>query len=415
MKKTALLFITIVCFHLENMAFTLSPEAKISILTCSPGSELYSLFGHTAIRVNDPSNDYDQVFNYGTFDFKTRHFYLKYAQGLLPYYLSKSSFDHFMEMYRMEERSVYSQTLLLDSVQKQTLFDLLLDNYLPQNRAYLYNFLFDNCTTRSRDIIARSLPGKVEWNLPDNGKNFWNLLDEYLQTSPWVQWGIHTILGQRGNRPATPFQYMFLPDYFMYGLNSARYDNKNLAANVSVLYQASEKPVTTPWYLAPVFIFAFCVFLIILSIYKSNSRSLLNTVSVPMFLFSGIVGCLIVFLGIFTEHPMTAPNWNILWANPLNLFVWPFLLRKNPIGKFAVYYLHLYLVLLATALPVWMFTQPAPPVATLSLVILLFYLCLQMEKRLLLKKSKLLEYPKITSKFATMRQWWHSSVGRAKD
>ena len=100
--------------------------------------------------------------------------------------------------------------------------DRLEENLLPQNRYYLYNFLFDNCTTRSRDILLKSLPDSVAWNMPDVNKNFWNLLDEYLQASPWVQWGIHTILGQRGNRTATTFQYMFLPDYLMYGLKNAR-------------------------------------------------------------------------------------------------------------------------------------------------------------------------------------------------
>lgn len=380
MKKIVLLFIIIVCCHLENRAFTLSPEAEISILTCSSGSELYSLFGHTAIRVHDPRANYDQVFNYGTFDFQTPHFYLKYAKGLLPYYLAKSSFDHFMEMYKMDERSVYSQTLLLDSLQKQTLFNLLLDNYRPQNRAYLYNFLFDNCTTRSRDILVKSLPGKIEWNLPDTGKNFWNLLDEYLQASPWVQWGIHTILGQRGNRQASPFQYMFLPDYLMYGLNSAQYNHRRLATDATILYQAPENSVPNPWYFTPVFVFAFGVLLIILILYKSKSRCLLNTVTVLMFLFSGIVGCLIVFLGAFTEHPMTAPNWNILWANPLNLFVWPFLLGRQ-LPRTILFYLHFYLIMLTVALPVWIFAQPAIPMASLSLIILLLYLCLQIRKK----------------------------------
>ncbi len=380
MKKIVLLLILTVCCHLENRAFTLSPQAEISILTCSSGSELYSLFGHTAIRVQDPQVHYDQVFNYGTFDFQTPYFYLKYARGLLPYYLAQSSFPHFMEMYKMDERSVYSQTLLLDSLQKQTLFNLLLENYRPENRAYLYNFLFDNCTTRSRDILTKSLPGKVDWHLPDTGKNFWNLLDEYLQASPWVQWGIHTILGQRGNRQASPFQYMFLPDYLMYGLNSAQYNHQRLATDAVILYQAPENSVSLPWYFTPVFVFAFGAFLIILLLYKIKRRFLLNTVTILMFLFSGIVGCLIVFLGAFTEHPMTAPNWNILWANPLNLFVWPFLLGRQ-IPRTTLLYLRVYLILLTVALPVWIFAQPALPMASLSLIILLLYLCLQIRNK----------------------------------
>lgn len=380
MKKILFLLLCLIGFQLENHAFTLSPEAEISLITCAPGTELYSLFGHTAIRVEDPEADYDQVFNYGTFDFQTPHFYLKYAKGLLPYFLSQSSFSHFISNYQFEERSVYSQKLLLDSLQKQTLFTLLLDNYRPENRSYLYNFLFDNCTTRSRDILIKSLPEKVDWKLPDADKNFWNLLDEYLKTSPWVQWGIHTILGQRGNRKATTFEYMFLPDYLMYGLDNARYNNQRLAADIQLLYQAPAQTVSTPWYCTPVFIFTSGALFLILILYKSRNKFLLNATTILMFLFSGIVGCLIVFLGGFTEHPMTAPNWNILWANPLNLFVWPFLLKKH-IPDTVILYLKIYLVILTIALPVWIFAQPALPMASISLIILMIYLCLQIRNK----------------------------------
>ena len=130
MKTLVTLLISVICLlPLPGKAFQLSNEAEISILTCSPGKELYSLFGHTAIRVQDPKANLDEVFNYGTFDFDTPHFYLKFAQGLLTYQLSATSFHNFMLSYQMEERSVYSQRLRLDSLQKQQLFDLLLENY----------------------------------------------------------------------------------------------------------------------------------------------------------------------------------------------------------------------------------------------------------------------------------------------
>ena len=127
MKTLITLLISVICLlPLPGKAFQLSNEAEISILTCSPGKELYSLFGHTAIRVHDPKANIDEVFNYGTFDFDTPHFYLKFAQGLLPYQLSATSFRNFMLSYQMEERSVYSQRLRLDSLQKQQLFNSLL-------------------------------------------------------------------------------------------------------------------------------------------------------------------------------------------------------------------------------------------------------------------------------------------------
>lgn len=382
MKTLITLLISVVCLlPLPGKAFQLSNEAEISILTCSPGKELYSLFGHTAIRVQDPKANLDEVFNYGTFDFDTPYFYLKFAQGLLTYQLSATSFHNFMLSYQMEERSVYSQRLRLDSLQKQQLFDLLLENYRPENRSYLYNFLFDNCTTRARDIIDKSLQNShFEWNTPDLDKNFWNLLDEYLAVSPWVQWGIHTILGQRGNRTATPYQYMFLPDYLMYGLNTATIDHKHLAEKAQLLYEAPEQDNATPWYFAPLFIFGIGALLLIILLWKSRGKAMLNTIVLPTFLFTGLVGCLLVFLGGFTAHPITAPNWNILWANPLNLIALPFLLGKH-LPRFIAIYLKIYMVLLVAALPAWVICQPAVPMPSIFLIILMLFLCLQLRAK----------------------------------
>lgn len=380
MKYLTLLLLTIMISRGESVAFPLSKEAEISILTCSPGKELYSLFGHTAIRVKDSVNHTDLVFNYGTFDFSTPHFYLKYAQGLLPYQLTIGNFPHFLSSYQEEQRTVYSQKLHLDSVQKQKMFDLLLENYRPENRSYLYNFLWDNCTTRSRDILAQSLGDTIDWKMTDMDKNFWNLLDEYLKTAPWVQWGIHSILGQRGNRKAETYQTMFLPDYLMQGLNTAFIRQHPLAPQTEILYEAPHSQNDTPWYMYPLFIFSAGTVILILLIQKLKCSVFLNTITVLLFLFSGILGCLIIFLGGFTAHPITAPNWNILWANPINLIAIPFIIRKVP-PRFIRIYLKIYLILLFTAIPVWIFTQPAPPMASLPLIILMMYLCMKIRDK----------------------------------
>lgn len=379
MKKLSIFIIALLSVF-NSLAFPLSKEAEISILTCSPGAQLYSLFGHTAIRVSDPSQRFDYVFNFGTFDFETQGFYLKYAQGLLLYQLAITSYPHFLSSYQEENRSVYSQTLKLDSLEKQTLFNLLLENYRPENRSYLYNFLFDNCTTRSRDIVQKSLPLPINWHLANTDKNFWNLLDEYLRVSPWVKWGIHTILGQPGTRKATTFEYMFLPDYLMYSLDSATYNGKPLVEKTEILYQAPPLLVNTPWYLSPWFIFSLGVLLLILLLQNQKNLMLLNTVSCLFFLFTGIVGVLIVFLGFFTEHPITAPNWNILWANPLNLIVVCFIFFRQ-LPRIVRGYLTLYILLLTIAIPVWFLAQPAVPLASLPFIMMMIYLCFRQKQK----------------------------------
>ena len=307
---------------LNAPAITLSKEATISVLTCSPGDEMYSLFGHTGIRVTDPAQGLDIVFNYGTFDFDTQGFYLKFARGLLPYQLSISRFRYFKAAYEEERRSIYSQTLRLDSVQKQRLMNLLEENYRPENRSYLYNFLYDNCSTRVRDIIEKSLGGEVEWRTREKDKSFWNLLDEYM---------------------------------------------------------APSRKSGTPWYLSPGFVFPACVLLLAGLLQRVKGRRLLKAAAFPFFLVSGVIGCLLIFLGYFTAHPTTAPNFNLVWANPLNLPV-AFLLIKKRIPWLARKYLLVYLCMLAAGFACWFLLTPAVLYSTLAVIAWMAYLSYRLQK-----------------------------------
>lgn len=377
--KFYLIALILLC-TLSTRAMQLSDRAVISILTCAPGNELYSLFGHTAIRVQDTTQQIDIVFNYGTFDFRTDNFYLKYAQGLLPYQLSISSHESFLRNYQFDGRSVYSQTLNLDSTGRAKLMELLVENYRPENRTYLYNFLFDNCSTRVRDIIENSATGTIKWTTVSHDKSFWNLLDEYLCAMPWVKWGIHTILGQPGSQKATPYQYLFLPDYLMYGIDSSTYQNKRLAGEIVTLYQAPTQTIANPWYRSPYFVLPVAVLLIILLLHYVRSAKLLNTLSCLLFLTSGLLGLLLVFLGFFTEHPITFPNWNIIWANPLNVIA-ALLLFRRTLPAILRYYLNIYAVILAVGIPAWFFFVPAVPLESISLLILMLYLALTLKSR----------------------------------
>ncbi len=378
-SRLIITFGILLCYSNSN-ALLLSKDAEISLLTCSPGDELYSLFGHTAIRIHDPQQDIDIVFNYGTFDFRTSYFYLKYARGLLPYYLSINSYQDFIYSYQRDNRTIYAQTLLIDSINRQKLADLLVENYRPENRSYLYNFLFDNCTTRARDIIEKSLPEEVKWQPFRTEKSFWNLLDEYLSVSPWVKWGIHTILGQPGSRFATTHEQIFLPDYLMYGLDSAQYNGHKLAAPAKIVYQASGLDIHNPWYRGPFFVFSVITILLIVLLQKYNKVRFINAVTILLFAGTGLIGCLIVFLGGFTAHPMTAPNWNILWANPLNLAM-VYYIPKQYFSKVARIYLMIYSLILVIATPLWFLIQPAVPAASINIIFLMLYLCFKIKNK----------------------------------
>lgn len=381
-----LLLCTLPWLHSRASIYTLSEEAEISLLTCGSGAELYTVFGHSAIRIQDKKQGIDWVFNYGTFDFNTPHFYLKFAQGLLPYQLAVTSYEHFIYSYIHENRSVWSQELLLDSTDKQTLCDLLVENQRPENRTYRYSFLFDNCSTRIRDILDKTTDNGIHWKLPEQNKRFWNLLDEYLSRLPWVKWGIHTILGQPGNRKATPYEYMFLPDYLMDGMDSAIYQDKRLAGSPVSLFQAKPVDIRNPWYFSPFFILTIVCLACILLIRISRSASLLKKISLLFFIFSGLLGCLFIFLGYFTEHPITAPNFNLIWGNPLNLLVIPFLFTQRIPGIIRAY-LGLYIAILVIGIPTWFFLQPAVSIASLPLLVLMIFLAWQL-RRLPINRNK---------------------------
>ncbi|MDR2131476.1 MAG: DUF4105 domain-containing protein [Odoribacteraceae bacterium] len=373
--KTPLLLALALLLSLPSPALPrrLSPGSEISLLTCAPGDQLYSLFGHTAIRVQDTREELDIVFNHGTFDFETRGFYLKFARGSLPYQLSCTSFERFMAEYHHYKRSVHEQVLLLDSLQKQRLWETLAENYRPENRAYLYNFLYDNCTTRARDILAASLDGKITWQAPARPKSFWNQLDEYLAVSPWTRWGIHAILGSPASVVATGWEQMFLPDYLMRGVEHARVNGQPLGLPARVLYEAPDTRARTPWYLSPFFVFAVSISCLILVLQRFRSRKLLGSVAFPFFIVTGLLGCLLVFLGYFTLHPTTAPNANLLWANPLNLIAAFFLVKKSlPVGLRL--YLRVYLLLLLVALVSWAFLTPAVLFSSMIIIAWMSYL-----------------------------------------
>ena len=134
---------------------------RLSLLTCAPGEEIYSLFGHTAIRYENPSQGIDAVFNYGLFSFNTPNFIFRFSLGETDYQLGVTDYEHFAAEYAFYGRSVWQQTLNLTDEEKTKLIQLLQENYRPENRVYRYNFFYDNCATRPRDKIEESIAGKV--------------------------------------------------------------------------------------------------------------------------------------------------------------------------------------------------------------------------------------------------------------
>lgn len=322
LKKAFLFFVFILTYSLSAFSQD-SCSLRISLLTCAPGAELYSTFGHTAIRVQDPQNGLDDVYNYGTFEFD-EDFYAKFVRGKLLYALAVQSFDEFIYQYQMESRSVISQELSLTCPQKEELLVALHTNALPQNRSYRYDFLFDNCTTRARDMVDSGAGATVALGniLQPEPYTFRNHIDVYLNRAKqdWSKLGIDLLLGSKMDRAATNREAMFLPDNLMLAFDKSTADGKPLVAAKQTILDlpslASESLLITP-------IIAFSILLVLMAaltfIKSSWARQAVAVLDFVLFFSLGCVGLLLLFMWFGTDHALCANNYNLLWALPTNL------------------------------------------------------------------------------------------------
>jgi len=221
--KQKISFILVLClFVTGSVSAQFSEDVQISVLTCGEGSELFESFGHTAIRICDTAQGIDIVFNYGIFDFSTSFFYLKFAQGQLSYMLAASSFEGFMNEYSYYGREVYEQILDFSPQEKQTFCELITENYKPENRYYQYDFFNDNCATRVRDIVAKSLKDR---SFPQSVNtvtehSFRELFLPYTHNFLWWRLGIDIALGSVADRKASIWDCMYLPNDLMKQLDT---------------------------------------------------------------------------------------------------------------------------------------------------------------------------------------------------
>ena len=327
-------------------AQTLSEQAEISLLTASSGRDLYAAFGHSAIWVHDPMLGIDKVYNYGTFDFDPPAFYLKFARGKLNYRLDTESFRHFDRVYEYLQRSYTAQTYNLSQEQKQAIYEFLEKNYLPENRYYLYDFFFDNCSSRIRDMFAEVLGDSIIFAEPfrTTDSTFRDMTDLYLEKRPWADLGIDLGLGAVIDVATTPWDQMFLPDFLEYELAKARIirngEEEPFVISQRLMRDLPSVVSPTPWYLNPLLIFGLILLvatvLTWLNLHHLRSRYPWDGV---LFTLAGLGGLIIALLWFATDHTATAMNWNLLWLLPTHLLAGPILFRKNRPSWLKYYFL----------------------------------------------------------------------------
>lgn len=378
-KKVMLKLRILISFFILHFSFFIfnsacaqdSSRLRISLLTCTPGEELYSTFGHSAYRVIDSNAVTDIVYNYGTFNFDDDDFYLKFVRGKLLYYVSAEYFADFKFLYQSTNRGITEQVLNLSAAEKITIHHFLNENLKEENKYYKYDFVFDNCTTRLRDILKKQHDSSFcQKPVMPKGSRFRQAIHQYLDKNGkyWSKLGIDILLGQPCDAVMTAEQMQFLPDYFMKSLDSSDHP---MVVSSQNLYRISEDRNPNPLF-TPLLVFLMFLAVIVLISFSKNRfvQAFLQGFDGLFFFFTGVLGIVLIFMWTATDHPMCKNNFNLLWAWPTHTVVALFVNSKR---SWVIKYFKFTVVALTAVLISWFFLPQQMNTALLPIVLLLLF------------------------------------------
>lgn len=294
----------------------LSNKANVSVITCDTGNESYSLFGHTAVRISDPDNNLDVVYNYGAFDFATPNFVAKFSKGDLQYFAIAHSFSDFMSQYTYEQRSVFEQELLIPLASKQQLFDNLNAVLASEERYYTYKFIDRNCTSMVVEILNKTLKSEVIFKKEETDITYRSILYPYFDNSFYQKLGTSIIFGTKVDEYGTR---IFLPLELHKSLQQTQFENHPLSKESNTLLDFKKEKPSSWWDNIYTFILLLGFIVVV------NKRSL------DLFYISlmGLLGLFFGFMGFYSFHQELAYNYNILLFNPFLLVLLYFIYSKN--------------------------------------------------------------------------------------
>ncbi len=325
MKKKLFLSVLLLTFVLSLRASVLKDSVDFSILTCHPSSEIYRMFGHTAIRYQNVTQKQDLVFNFGTFDFSAPYFLYHFVKGETDYFLAGEEYEQFRLLYTYLGATVDEQRLNLEDDEKVALWNILVKNLQPENRTYRYNYFFDNCTTRARDRIEECVVGGVIYGEMTDTLSFRRIVHQYMSSAPWYSFGIDMMLGEEADRPITQRQQMFAPQYFHDAANQAKKKNGEpfvKSDNLILIGEDVDEPSGFP--LSPMLV-AWMLFVLTLVLTGVEIRrgKLFWWWEALLFGLQGTAGVVIAFLFFVSIHPTVGSNWMIGMLNPVPLVMLP--------------------------------------------------------------------------------------------
>jgi hypothetical protein len=291
-------------------------------LTCGPGTETYSIYGHSAIRIVLSEQHSDIVYNWGVFDYSTPNFTWKFAKGRLDYMLDTESLKGFLQSYFFEKRYVYSQKMNINASEKRTLLELINENLKPENVKYRYDFFYDDCSTRIRDLFEKSIGKKLKYPPAETGKmpTFRDMVGKYQAPYPWLKFGVDLIMGSTSDKRAAFRDRMFLPIDMKDELSEAlvHRDDKMipLLRNPEILLDFEAPNIKPNFFTSPPFIFTLVIILILILAALTKSLKVIRIIDIIIYSVFSILSVLMIFFNFFTDHVQMKWNLNIIWLNP---------------------------------------------------------------------------------------------------
>lgn len=293
---------------------------QISLLTCSPGKEVWAQYGHTAIRYYDKESGEDLAINYGIFSLNQTYFIPRFVLGMTDYRMGVQPMDMFLAQYSYEGRGVVEQVLNLSAEDKEVIYKALQENMKPENVVYRYNYFFDNCTTRARDMLVNHLHGKVVYPPAEEDATFRSMIHKWNNKYEWSQFGEDLLLGVNADRKTTKSEQQFLPENLRSDFDKARYNGKPLVKETNILLDAETEVAEPVFPLSPLSIaLIFAVISLVMMLFSYRRQQVYWAWDLALMLTSGLMG-IIFFVMIFSQHPCVSLNFILLFFNPLPLF-----------------------------------------------------------------------------------------------
>ena len=300
-------------------------SVQISLLTCQPHEEVYSLYGHTAIRYYDKTRNMDLAINYGMFSFKKPFFILRFVFGLTDYEMGIEPFDAFCAQYAGYGSGVYEQVLHLTREEKSRIANAINENYKPENRVYRYNYFYDNCTTRARDMLLDHLTRRLDVRIKDlKWESYRDLVHQCCRRTPWVKFGNDMLLGLQADFPIDYKQKQFLPenlkeDFEHIFLNTGKGKTEKLVSRSGWVVLPGVQTEMADFPLSPIACMLLLAGIIVLiTLFEGIRKTRFWWVDAAILLVCGLVG-IILFAMIFSQHPTVRLNLQILLFCPFTL------------------------------------------------------------------------------------------------